>query len=68
MITKLILEFNNEQQVKTLLEFLKLIDVKFRQEQTSSEKEEMNQTMQFYNQFNYDLSQFKFDRDEANER
>lgn len=66
-MTKLVLELKNEKQIAVLKAILKFLDIPI-VEETKEEGEEASDIRPFYEQFQIDLSDFKFDRQEANER
>lgn len=66
-MTQITLEFSSESELVRLLEMLRQFEVRI--VRTVSRKGKKHREMEeFYNQFRIDLSNFKFDREEANER
>jgi hypothetical protein len=66
-MTQITLEFSSESELARLLEVLQQFEVRI--VKTASRKDKKHREMEeFYNQFRLDLSNFKFDREEANER
>jgi hypothetical protein len=66
-MTQITLEFSSESELARLLEVLQQFEVRI--VKTTSRKDKKHREMEeFYNQFRLDLSNFKFDREEANER
>lgn len=66
-MTKLVVEIKNDKQIAILKALLKLLNI------AVVEEKKVNGTspdslQSFYGQFQLDLSDFKFDRDLANER
>ncbi len=66
-MTRLILEIKSDRELAILTAFLKLLNVKVLQKETEV-KEEVFDPASFYKNIQVDMSNFKFNRDEANER
>ncbi|MBI1226993.1 MAG: hypothetical protein GC192_17310 [Bacteroidetes bacterium] len=66
-MTRMTLEINGEKEMAILKAFLKLLNVKIvKQEKTAPSK--ATEFAKFYKEINVDLKDYKFNRDEANER
>jgi hypothetical protein len=67
MMKQITLEFNNELEMVRILEILRQFDVRIIQKipKRNNKKQSIED---FYDQFNLNISSFKFTRDEANER
>jgi hypothetical protein len=66
-MTRLTLEIKSDRDLAILTAFLKLLNVKILQKEKAKKKEEFGHAT-FYEGINVDLTGFKFNRDEANER
>lgn len=66
-MTKLVLELKNERQIAVLKAILKFLNIPIVEEK-KEEGDKAPEIRSFYEQFQIDLSDFKFDRQEANER
>gem|GEM_PF-3238354 len=66
-MTKLVLELKNERQIAVLKAILKFLNIPIVEEKKEEEGEAPD-IHSFYEQFQIDLSGFKFNRQEANER
>ncbi len=66
-MTKLVLEIRDNKQVAVLKAILKFFNIAIVEEKTVEDKREKD-SRSFYQQFQLDLSDYRFDRQEANER
>lgn len=66
-MTRLTLEIKSEHDLAIVVAFLKLLDVKVL-EQEKKTIASSKTPLDFYKGINVNLANFKFDRDEANER
>ena len=66
-MTKLTLEIKSDRELAILTAFLKLLNVRILR-QEKEEKPAPFEPALFYKNINVDLTQFKFNREEANER
>lgn len=66
-MTKLIVEIKNDRQIAIVKAILKFFNASIIQEEKVEVPSSFDSEV-FYNQFQIDLSRFKFDRQEANER
>ncbi|MCB0598077.1 MAG: hypothetical protein H6557_11755 [Lewinellaceae bacterium] len=66
-MTKLVLEIKNDRDADLIRAILKDFEVEIIEEETQ-EGEGESSVDEFYGKFSFDLSSFKFDREEANAR
>jgi len=66
-MTRLTLEIENSRDLALLNAFLKLLNVKILRQEKAQETAK-TKPADFYKSINVDLTNFKFNRDEANER
>ncbi|HFA48161.1 MAG TPA: hypothetical protein ENJ95_03995 [Bacteroidetes bacterium] len=67
-MTRLILEIKNNRDLAVLFSFLKLLDVRVIRKEATPPIEEKSDIAAFYQKHLLDLSNFKFNREEAHER
>lgn len=67
-MTKLVLEIKDEKKIAVIKAILKFFNISIIEEQKEEEEKKEMDLESFYQQFQLDLSNFKFDRQEANER
>lgn len=66
-MTRLILEIKNKRDLAILVSFLKLLDVQVLQKEVSP-VDKKSDIAAFYQKYSLDLSNFRFNREEAHER
>lgn len=66
-MTKLVVEIKNEKQIAVVKALLRLLNISVVEEKKVNDAS-ADSLQSFYGQFQIDLSNFKFDRDLANER
>ncbi|MEZ5044862.1 MAG: hypothetical protein R2828_33500 [Saprospiraceae bacterium] len=66
-MTKLVVEIKNDRQIAVVKAILRFLNISVLKVETIVEPVPTDPES-FYNQFQIDLSNFKFDRQEANER
>ena len=66
-MTKFVLEIKREKDVELIRAILRHFEIRIIEEEVQEGKVETPME-DFYNQFQFDLSNFKFDREEANAR
>jgi hypothetical protein len=64
-MTRIILEIKDDRRAALLRTILRCLNIPIVREEKEKQKPDLNS---FYNQFKLDLSNFRFDRQEANER
>jgi hypothetical protein len=62
------LEIEKDNDFEKIMELAQRLGVKIVSTTKEPENKDMTEIKQFYNQFQFDVKDFKFDRDEANER
>jgi hypothetical protein len=67
-MTRLVLEVNSDRELALLMTFLKSLNVRILKQEVESQKETTPKPDAFYKEINVDLTDFKFNREEANER
>ncbi|MBX2929553.1 MAG: hypothetical protein KF852_17105 [Saprospiraceae bacterium] len=67
-MTRLVLEINSDRELALLTAFLKSLNVRVLKQEEESPKETTPKPEVFYKEINVDLTNYKFNREEANER
>lgn len=67
-MTRLVLEINSDRELALLTTFLKSLNVRILKQEEGSPEETIPKPEAFYKGINVDLTNFKFNREEANER
>jgi hypothetical protein len=62
------LEIEKDNDFEKIIELAQNLGIKIVSTTKEPEDKNMDSIKQFYNQFQYDVKDFKFDRNEANER